>query len=323
MDRLDAKHWTNYWQKGTVTTFHKKFENNYDGEIKLHWNEVFGELKEGSCVVDLGTGNGALLSLLDEFLVENTKSVKAYGIDFAELNVEIISKIKSLDIVLKEKTFIEDTGLLEDSIDLVVSQYGVEYSNLDKTVIELDRILKPKSKISFIMHNESSQIIKEGSQTLDQIDLVNSKLKLVTIIREMLPTIEKLKDTGKLKYKTKADRLRNKLNKAMQEVQDFARSVDDPGYIHFFYENALAVFKGVVANEYTLREKLKILSLVEKETRNLKLRMTDLTSVAMTDNKNEKFILQLNSIGFKKIKIESITYNRYNVGQILTAERDY
>ena len=323
MDKLNAKQWSNYWEKGTVTTFHKKFENNYDGEIKAHWNKQFVDLESQSTVIDLATGNGALLVLLDDYLNENkNKNFKAYGVDFAELNTEFVDKIKSLTVVLKDKTLIEDTGIEDSSIDLAMSQYGIEYSDLDKTVCELDRIMKPKSKLNFIMHHSDSQIIKEGFQSLSQIELVNNKLKLNNTIKELLPAIDKLKETGKTKYKTKADRLRNKLNKGIQEMMNFSQTVQDPGYIQYYYENALMVFKGSVAQQYSLIQKLKLIKLVENETKNLKLRMKDLTSVAMTEDKNEKFINLLKNIGFVNINIVPIEYNAIHIGQNIQAQRN-
>jgi ubiquinone/menaquinone biosynthesis C-methylase UbiE len=322
MTKLNSEHWSNYWEKGTITTFYKKFSGNYDGEIKAHWDSVFKDINNDSCIVDLCTGNGALLSLLDNYATDNNISFKAYGIDFAKLNPKITDKIKSLNIVLKENTGIENTGLKDNSVDLAISQYGIEYANIDGTVKELDRILKADAKVSFIMHEEKSQIIVDAYQSLKQIDLVNNELKISTIIKEILPAIEGLKKTGKAKYKNKADKLRGKLNNAIQVIMEFAETIPDPGYIEFFYKQALSVFQGEVARNYSLQQKLDVLSQVKVETANLKLRMDDVTSVAMTEETNEKLIKALKSIGFKNVEITPFWYNNAILGQVLNAERE-
>jgi ubiquinone/menaquinone biosynthesis C-methylase UbiE len=321
MTKLNSEHWSNYWEKGTITTFYKRFLGNYDGEIKEHWDTVFKDISNDSCIVDLCTGNGALLSLLDRYATDNKINFKAYGIDYAKLNPKITDKIKSLNIILKENTGIENTGLKDKSVDLAISQYGIEYANIDDSVKELDRILKADAKISFIMHEESSQIIIDGYQSLKQIELVNDKLRISHIIKEILPTIENLKKTGKLKYKHKADKLRDKLNNSMQIIMQFAESIPDPGYIDFYYKQALSVFKGDIARNYSLQQKLDILSNVKVETANLKLRMQDVTSVAMTDQTNGKLIKALNSIGFDNVEIVPFWYNNAILGQVLKAER--
>ncbi len=321
MVKLNSKQWTNYWQKGTLTTFHKKFENNYDGEIKKHWNSIFKKLVVGSTVVDLATGNGALLYLLDNFAKKKSISFNGYGIDFAEINKEIMQEFNYCNVELRSLTLIEKTGLPKNSIDCAISQYGFEYANMIDSVKELDRILKPTATISFIMHTNDSQLIKEGFKSLEQIELVTNKLKVNDIIKKILPAIDKLKKTGKVKYKIKADKLRNKLNNAMKEMMTFAQTLNDPGYIQYYYENALSVFKGEIANRYSLQEKLKIIKLIEKETNNLKHRMQDLTTIAMTKEGNERLVTLLKNCQFNKIKIKQFRYDGTNVGQVVTARR--
>ena len=45
MDKLHSDHWNNYWEKGTVTSFYKKFAGNYAGAIKTHWNNILKDVK--------------------------------------------------------------------------------------------------------------------------------------------------------------------------------------------------------------------------------------------------------------------------------------
>lgn len=322
MAKLNSQQWSNYWQKGTITTFHRKFENNYDSEIKSHWYKIFKQLKNGSSVVDLATGNGALLYLLDEYAVENECSYNAIGVDFAEINQDIFTLFKLCDVELKAHTMIENTGLPENSINCAISQYGFEYANLAETVLELNKILKSKASLSFIMHTHDSQIIKEGFESLKQIELISGKLKVNKTIEKILPAIEKLKQTGKIKYKLKADKLRDKLNKSMGQVMNFAQTIGDPSYIEYYYKNALSVFKGVIAKKYSLQQKLRIIKSIDKETSNLKQRMEDLTSVAMTEQRNTELIRLLTKAHFKNIVIKPFHYNSINIGQVLTAQRD-
>lgn len=321
MNRLSSEHWSNYWDKGTVTTFYKKFNDNYDGEIKTHWHTAFAQLPNAANVVDLATGNGALLSLLGAFAQEHELAFEATGIDFAALNPKITEKVINAHIRMIEKTLIEDTKLPESSVDLAVSQFGFEYSDISAAVSELDRILKPKAQINFIMHADNSQIIHDGFNSLKQIELVNQQLKLNDNIRKIIPAIHNLRSTGLQKYKARADRLRDQLNESINTMTEFADAIADPGYIDFYYEHALGLFKGQISQTYTVEQKMQQLDWVEAETASLKLRMEDLTSVAMSEEDNKKLIRSLESVGFKQINIQPFEYNHAIIGQSLTAAR--
>ncbi len=321
MNRLSSEHWSNYWDKGTVTTFYKKFNDNYDGEIKEHWQEAFSQLSEKSCIIDLATGNGALLSLLSQFAEKNKLSYEGIGIDFAELNPKITEKVINKHTRMIENTMIEDTGMPKNSVDLAISQFGFEYADMALAVKELDRILKPKAQVNFIMHAEHSMIINDGHNSLRQIELVNKQLKLNDIIRKIIPAIHELRETGKQKFKARADRLRDQLNESINTMTQFAETISDPSYIDFYYEHALGLFKGQVSQTFSVQQKMDQLDWVEAETASLKLRMEDLTSVAMSDAHNQKITHLLNDIGFQDIKIAPFVYNNAVIGQTLIGNR--
>ena len=321
MNRLSSKHWSNYWDKGTVTTFYKKFNDNYDGEIKEHWQEAFSLLPEKACIIDLATGNGALLSLLSQYAENKQLPYEAIGIDFAELNPKITEKVINKHTRMLENTMIEDTGLPAESVDLAISQFGFEYADMALAVKELDRILKPQAQVNFIMHAEHSMIIYDGHNSLRQIELVNKQLKLNDIIRKIIPAIHNLRETGKQKFKARADRLRDQLNESINTMTQFAETIADPSYIDFYYEHALGLFKGQVSQNFSLQQKMDQLDWVEAETVSLKLRMEDLTSVAMSDGSNARITSLLESIGLQNVVIKPFIYNNGIIGQTLKAAR--
>ncbi len=321
MNRLSSEHWSNYWDKGTVTTFYKKFNNNYDKEIKSHWEKAFSQLPNPAHVVDLATGNGALLSLLNQYAGVNNMPFSAIGIDFAELNPKVTEKVINENVSMVENTLIEDTQLDGSCIDLAISQFGFEYADIPAAVTELDRILKPKASINFIMHAHNSQIINDGHNSLKQIELVNNQLKINKIIRKIVPAIHKLRETGQQRFKLRADHLRDQLNESIAIISKFAESIADPGYIDFYYEHALSLFKGQISQTYTVEQKMQQLDWVESETASLKLRMQDLTSVAMTEQANKNLTDLLEQVGFKDVEIQPFEYNNAIIGQTLLASR--
>ena len=153
-------------------------KNNYDGSIKEHWDSEFSRLSEEAHVIDLATGNGALLGLLNRYASKGKKRIKATGVDFADLHAEFFADFSDLELTLKQRTAIEETNLPDDHYDLAISQYGFEYADTTAAVKELDRICKPQCRISFIMHNEASQnsARRFSISTTDRIGQQNSGL---------------------------------------------------------------------------------------------------------------------------------------------------
>ncbi|WP_395374186.1 class I SAM-dependent methyltransferase [Marinicella sp. W31] len=322
MKTLSADKWSQYWQKGTITTFHKKFENNYDGSIKKHWDDEFSRLSTDAQVIDLATGNGALLGLLNQYASSEQYRIAATGVDFADLHAEFFEDFSALELTLKQRTAIEQTDLPDNHYDLAISQYGFEYADCIAAVDELSRICKPQCRISFIMHNQESQIVREGFQSLEQIELVNKNLGLPELIKNMVEAIDKYQRQKNEKSKRRADKYRDKLNNAIMKLREAASQYDDPSYLQFFHDNALAVFNPAMSGNMSVKEKLQVLRNVDKETRSLIGRMEDLTSVAMSDEKNTLLINQLKNHKFSHINVEQLQYNGFHIGQLLTAERN-
>lgn len=64
---LTDDEWEQFWRHGSVTTFERSGNPNYDGEIREFWERQFATLREGARIVDLATGNGAVALLAAEY----------------------------------------------------------------------------------------------------------------------------------------------------------------------------------------------------------------------------------------------------------------
>ena len=94
----------------------------------------------------------------------------------------------------------------------------------------------------------------------------------------MVESIDKYQKQKNEKTKRRADKYRDKLNKAIMRLRDASTQYDDPSYLQFFHDNALAVFNPAMSGHMSVKEKLLVIRNVEKETRSLIGRMEDLTS---------------------------------------------
>ncbi|MCX7544118.1 class I SAM-dependent methyltransferase [Marinicella gelatinilytica] len=158
---MNHKHWTNYWENGAQTSLPHDFTGNYDGEIFDFWQQRVAELKSGDSVLDVCTGNGAVALLIAEMALREGKQLNITANDISEINTGYILKNNppaQTDMI----DFISQTPLEEINIDkpqdLIVSQYGLEYSDLNQSASSIARALKPNGQLVFIAHSPKSAV---------------------------------------------------------------------------------------------------------------------------------------------------------------------
>ena len=321
MQKLNSKQWSNYWNKGTLTTFHKSFQNNYDHEFLTFWQQCFDQIKAGQTVVDLATGNGAVISLLDRHNQKPQLEINAFAVDYSTVNKTFFDQIKHLNCTLLEQTAVESTGLDTGSVDHAYSQYGIEYSDLDQSIQELDRILKKQgAQIHFILHHQSSAVVSDGRSSLAQIEMANVNLDIPDTVKNILPIIDHVKNNpNDAASKSQADLLRDELNYKVNRLIQFANQQTDPGYVNYFLSGISTLFQ---PNQGNLEDKLNTLTEIDAETQSLQQRMQDLVSVALSDEAVSALCQQLTQIGFQDPKTSALVYqSQHNMGLCLSAER--
>jgi len=187
MKKLNPQEWTRFWdESASITTFGTHTDKNYEFQILEFWqHQLSGDFEQ---VVDLACGNGALSWIAHEIFVNAKQNNRVTGVDIANIKPFKTLGRKSKHYPLLEfvaNTNMDELPFADDSVDLAISQYGFEYSDIEKTVLELDRVLKPAAKISLIMHSTSSKLIrpttdliKESSRVLNEVRLHELYLKL-------------------------------------------------------------------------------------------------------------------------------------------------
>ncbi len=164
---LDPEDWSHYWKGSTITTFQGLFEDNYAREILEFWQRNIPGDREH--VLDIACGNGALSWIANDILNKEENRTRITGIDFA--NIDPFRRLNRNKKNYPKVSFIANTPIEtmpfeNQSIDLIMSQYGAEYSDLDKSVPEMSRVLKNGGKLCLIMHIENSVLIKTEREML-------------------------------------------------------------------------------------------------------------------------------------------------------------
>lgn len=321
MNQSSSEQWSNYWQKNTVTTFHNQFENNYDGTVKDFWCSIFELLKPDAKIVDLATGNGAIALLAAEFSEQSKQGFSISGIDYAEIdpvsatsNMELNKFISNIQFF--QNTRIENTPFESNSIDLVTSQFGMEYSDLSKSLLEVERILVNGGVLAMMVHFENSMIIQQEKTSYEQY-LLCQKSGLHRIARELLIEIAKFKETKT--PNSKSEKLRQKFNKKLIALSNRNEEFKDSNYLHYYIGNISALFSDSESGQLTLSEKLDILNNIKNESNKFKLRMDDMINASMSLTDLTGFTEQLTNLGLSVKTRAPLYYNGAPFGYCVVA----
>ena len=122
-------------------------------------------------MLDLATGNGAIAVMA----VEAGKGFSVTGADLAA--VEPTAFVTRNRAELEQVHFLANTPaealpLADASIDAVVSQYGVEYSDLTRSIPEAVRILTPDGRLRFAIHAAEGAVARDTANAIADADFL-------------------------------------------------------------------------------------------------------------------------------------------------------
>jgi len=189
-------HWSEYWQSTEAITSFEEGEQSqgYSGLTKIFWESSLKKIHHKNYrALDIGTGNGGLAVLLLTIAKEKSQGVTFDAIDPAHIDPHrIISKsILSNDIKDKisffPEIYSEKTPFNSNSYELIVSQFGFEYSDIRRSLEEIDRLLADDGFFIALCHSKKSSITQDSSNGI-------SVYKFLLRTSPLISTIELLID---------------------------------------------------------------------------------------------------------------------------------
>lgn len=275
-------HWDEYWQLGHITSFGESFKGNYSGMLRNIWCHEFETLPDNFKVLDIATGNGALPLLISQCLINKKLSGHIDGIDLAKIKTEINNHDLSESIKIKLKGGVNCDCLPFDNekYDLIVSQYGIEYSNLSKSIPEAVRVLKSGGRLSIVTHHYQSFIINRNRRILN-ILCAEETSHLFDIMKQLvnaMGTIVNRNSLKKIKVDQSCERLRNQLNFLISRLA----AIDEDG----FKDSGILSYVSTIFQQglyWTVDKKIKYITCAEAQISALNARLTDLVASALNE----------------------------------------
>ncbi|WP_153915497.1 class I SAM-dependent methyltransferase [Shewanella sp. TC10] len=311
-----SDHWSKYWSQGYLTSFGGAIKTNYEGKLKNYWEGKFGELNDNFSVLDIGTGNGSIPLLLNEFIGENLAG-KVIGIDMANVSLLDSSTQSTVELKVESNINCENLPFESNMFDKCLSQFGIEYSDLNKSIEEVGRVLKVDGLAHFIMHNSNSTVIEINKKAYN---IINSPFvdELFLNMSDLINHMGEIKsplDIQKAKNDANCEQCRLAVNDSIKSIinidEDAAKESELMMYIGQFFT------KGMM---WPVSKKIDFLSFVKNEISNQRLRLEELLSAAMDQDKII-LLLQKLPISLELVSINEVKENHGVIAWEMTFRR--
>ncbi|WP_345292004.1 class I SAM-dependent methyltransferase [Kangiella marina] len=296
--------WTRYWSKGVINScFYDDPSGNYGGEIKNFWVSVVERLSDKASMLDLCTGNGALISLV--MSLEQSEGFDKYvGVDLASIQPIWLDKVEAeakSKIKMLGNTAIEELPVSDSEFSLVVSQFGVEYCEIEGVIHQVERVLKNNGVFAAVIHHKESLIVKNAVEEKAHLDYLLTSETVKSTIEIMLGYMAKLKNKQNLK-KIQADADANKaklqFNSQVDELTKRAKASHCPDVIYELLDIVMLSFKA--AQNEGLKFAKGTINNFWSELRDSRVRLENLINASLTESEIQNLIDKLHSNGLSE-----------------------
>jgi SAM-dependent methyltransferase len=172
----DADIWNRYWHYDRIAScFDGAGAANYDEGVAAGWRAFFAGLPDGARILDLCTGNGAAALIAAEVGRSQAKGFTIHAVDQADIDPPAYVTRHAEDlaaIAFHGGVAVEALPFPDAGFDAAISQYGIEYSDLDRSLPEAVRMLGPGGRVRFVVHAADGAVAAGARAVIAEADLL-------------------------------------------------------------------------------------------------------------------------------------------------------
>ncbi len=279
-------HWDRYWQADRLSAcLTDAATGNYARAIRTGWVAFFGLFPDGTRLLDIGTGNGAVPLIAREIAAQAGRRFEIHGVDRADIDPARFVHATSgalADIHFHGRTSAESLPFRDRHFDGLTGQYALEYTDPASSVRELARVARHGARLRFVLHAEDATPVAGAARNLADIAFLTGELRILDKARALMRAAFAFERAN-----TFDPRLEDAARKAREDYLAAAHAVDachpGAGSETLFSE----ILGGVRAawdqrRKFTLDYILTGLDRIEEEIRAHQARLEDMRRAALS-----------------------------------------
>jgi len=300
--------WSLFWRQGHSTTFGDYFKQGYVGAVADWWQAELQELPADAVVMEVGCGNCSLLPAM----IQSGLHGRYVGVDIAQVKLSPVAEEglagSGIELTLHSGTPAEQIPEPDASVDLAASVFGIEYSDLDRSLFEVFRLLKPGGRFRALLHHAGSVVTSMSRRAIDEFHGADMKAAIEALYticyeRDQTPSLEALKNSAK------AEQSRERINGLAQKYLGNTDPETANATMFEFMTHALRFFRMMNAPSIARRQFIESLTAEHQASHE---RFRQMVSVALDADGIERLQSQLKDAGFATTPAE-VVYNNQDI----------
>lgn len=313
--------WSRYWAAGHEHSCPTSFDGFYGPQLQAFWRRQAAVLGPDDVVLDLGCGNGALLRFLwSQFPPDRVPAL--IGVDAADLRSDWLRGPVTRRVTVHAGTGFESLPLADASVSLAASLFGIEYGASEAAWSELQRVLRPRSRVAFVLHKRGSRL---DAVAADDIVLCRAALApdgVLALAQSMVPYLA-LAATEAGRAAVRSDRdaevARARFNAATEALVDLSRLVKHGEYAHDILGAVTRVLAGAGLGAVVGQRLDSLRGSIEDNL----ARITGLRASALDPAALDAMRQRLGGAGFSLAEPATLSEQGHEMGWVLEGEREH
>jgi SAM-dependent methyltransferase len=314
--------WDRYWQADRIAScFDGAGATNYGDAVAAGWRDFLSDLPNGARIIDLCTGNGAIAVLAAAVSKDKDKGFSITAVDQADIDPPAYvtrNRDEMAAIEFVGQTNVEDLPFPDASFDVAISQYGIEYSDLARSLPELVRVLARGGRVRLVVHAAEGVVAKNAKAGIADADMLTNGIDLLGASRRCFEAVAAVeRGDGSPSAQERAQDAFNTFRAALKRTRDYLPQAFDKVMV----QNS----GGVMLDAFQARHRVGYdavfakVDTVEKEILAHRGRIQALLDCALDEAGAEALARQLRDAGATEVTHQPLESDEGLIGHVVTA----
>jgi ubiquinone/menaquinone biosynthesis C-methylase UbiE len=300
--------WDRYWQADRIASCFDSPGQSYDEALLQDWRVFFSALPEKARILDLCTGNGAVVIVAAEIAAGAAHPADHFhieAVDQADIDPAgfVTSKKAELAaITFHPRTPVEALPFDDGAYSAITSQYGIEYSDMQASLAEAVRVLAPGGRLRFVCHAAEGVVVqntRRGMADCRYLLRESGLFKAASTVLQTVWPLEQNRTQPTRARRTRAEKDVRRFQAALEKTRTRMKTAYDTA----MYENAALVLADTFnkRDHFTLPVLLDQVQLVQSEISAHLGRLQALDKAALSETRISALEQQLQALGMKEL----------------------